>query len=219
MDTLNQLTPLVRVFFNVVQRIEREREMTSQPLIQLGQRTPRSRRNRSETVFSESQPTLTAAGRDDKPPAADLEQQSSQDLPSNQLSLQQRKKDEEEPPVKSKLPLPPPEDNTHDDEFEDEWTNMSLLTQFIGSPANTEPTAAGNVNNPDRKVNKLEGLKKEFLDHTDSLDRGQRHLEALDRAVTRRRIPARLRITIQPQVNTTNNLSKSIGLLCPTTDT
>lgn len=62
---------------------------------------------------------------------------------------------------------------------------MSLLTQFIDPPANAEPMAAGNVNDdPDQKVNKeLEGLKKQFLNHTDSLDRGQRHLEALDRAV------------------------------------
>ena len=186
--------------------------MTSQPLIPLGQRTPRSKRIRNETVYSESQPTLTAAGRDDKtPPAADPEeqQQSSQDLPSNQLSLQQRQEDEEEePPVKSKLPLSPPEDGTFDNEFEDEWTNMSLLTQFIGPPANAEPTAANNSNeDPDRKVRKeLEGLKKEFLNHTDALDRGQRHLEALDRAVSRCRIPAKLRITIQPHINTTNNL-------------
>ena len=185
--------------------------MTSQPQIPLGQRTPRSRRNRNETVFSKSQPTLTAAGRDDKiPPAADPEQQqSSQDLPSNQLSLQQRQEDEEEePPVKSKLPLPPPEDGTVDNEFEDEWTNMSLLTQFIGPPANAGPTTANNSNeDPDWKVHKeLEGLKKEFLNHTNALNRGQRHLEALDRAVSRCRIPAKLRITIQPQVNTTDNL-------------
>ena len=172
--------------------------MTSQPQIPLGQRTPRSRRNRNETVFSKSQPTLTAAGRDDKiPPAADPEQQqSSQDLPSNQ------------PLVKSKLSFSPPEDGTFDNEFEDEWTNMSLLTQFIGPPANAGPTTANNSNeDPDWKVHKeLEGLKKEFLNHTNALNRGQRHLEALDRAVSRCRIPAKLRITIQPQVNTTDNL-------------
>ena len=139
-------------------------------------------------------------------------------LPSNQQQLlsQQQHEDgqqewnnnnnevEEEPPVKSKLPLPPPdEDMTYDHEFEDEWMNMSILTQFIGpAAATTELSAATNINEDlDRQVNKaLEGLNKEFLSHTDSLDRGQQHLEALDRAVSRRWILARLRIMIQPQV-------------------
>ena len=119
--------------------------------------------------------------------------------------------DEEEPPVRSKLPLPPPEDNaTFDQEFKDEWTNMSILTQLIGPPTTAETLTAGNANasdDPDRQMNKeLEGLKKDFLNHTDFLDRGQQHLEALDRAVARRCILAKLHINIQPQVNTTNNL-------------
>ena len=76
----------------------------------------------------------------------------------------------------------------------------------------TEQSAATNISeDPDSQVNKaLEGLKKEFLSHTDSLDQGEQHLEALNQAVSRCRIPARLRITIQPQVNTTNNLSNQL---------
>ena len=176
--------------------------------------------NRQEAVYSnQTQPTLTATKRNDnsQPPAGDQNTEGNKyDFPSNQLLLQQRHdntetndNDEEEPPVRSKLPLPLPEDNaTFDQEFKDEWTNMSILTQFIGPPATAETLTAGNVkasDDPDRQMNKeLEGLKKDF--HTDFLNRGQQHLEVLDRAVTRRCILAKLRINIQPWVNTTNNL-------------
>ena len=163
------------------------KEMMSQPPIPLGQRTPKSRRNWQEAIYSnQTQPTLTAAKRNNtQPPAGDQSTEGNEyDLPSNQLLLQQwhdntktNDSDEEEPPVRSKLPVPPPEDNTtFDQEFEDEWMNMSLLIQFIGPPTTAEPLAAGNVNandDQDRQMNKeLEELKKEFLNHTDSLDRG-----------------------------------------------
>ena len=55
--------------------------------------------------------------------------------------------------MKSKLLLPlPDEDMTYDHEFEEEWMNMSILTQFIRPPAaTTEPLAATNINeDPDR---------------------------------------------------------------------
>ena len=112
--------------------------------------------------------------------------------------------------MKSKLP--PDENTTYDQEFEQEWSDISIMTQLIGpSTATTEQSVATNLNEDlDNQVNKtLDGLKKEFLSHTDLLDRGE-HLEALDRAVSRCRILARLRITIQPQANTTNNLSNQL---------
>ena len=132
-------------------------------------------------------------------------------ITSNQLQQQHEQSGddkEDKPPVRSKLPLPPPK-GTFDLKFEEEWTNMSILTQFIGPPttAGDNILAASNTEDPETKLkSKLDGLKKEFLNHTDFLDQGQQHLDALDRVVARHCIPAKLHINIQPQVNTTNNL-------------
>ena len=87
-----------------------------------------------------------------------------------------------------------------DEEFEEEWARMSILTQYIGPPQGAGPeTTEGEEGNKNLKT-ELKALKKDFLTQTDTLDRGQEHLEALDRAVAKCRIPARLQIIVQPQV-------------------
>ena len=77
---------------------------------------------------------------------------------------------------------------------------MSLLTQYIGPSTGAGPEIPEeDEGNSDLKT-ELETLNKDFLSQTDTLDWGQKHLEALDRAVAKRRILARLKITIQLQV-------------------
>ena len=78
---------------------------------------------------------------------------------------------------------------------------MSILTQYIGpGPTTREPTEDNREDDQQDIQLELEALHKDFLTQTDHLDRRQRHLEALDRAVSRCPITARLKINIQPQV-------------------
>ena len=77
---------------------------------------------------------------------------------------------------------------------------MSLLTQYIGPSTGAGPEIPEEDEGNNDLKTELETLKKDFLSQTDTLDWGQKHLEALDRAVAKRRILARLKITVQLQV-------------------
>ena len=117
-------------------------------------------------------------------------------LASNQL---QHEPQDNDAPGTSRTP-PPPE---VDEDFEQEWAQMSILTQYIGrqQPNNTtEQQRTEDEEEEDNMQTELAAQKTDFLTKTDTLDRGEKHLEALDRVVSRRRIPKRLQITIQPQV-------------------
>ena len=69
-------------------------------------------------------------------------------------------------------------------------------------PATREPTVPQDEETTKQELrSELDTtLRKDFLTQTNNLDRGKRHLEALNRAVSRSQIPAKLKINIQPQV-------------------
>ena len=174
--------------------------MASQELISSSNPKPKSQRtnpcgarrpNRQEAIFNplvDHSPT----GRSQNPNPE--EEDNDEPLASNQLHHQTTDRDE---PNHSQ---PPPTEQVLDEEFEEEWARMSILTQYIGPPQGAGPeTTEGEEGNNNLKT-ELKALKKDFLTQTDTLDRGQEHLEALDRAVAKCRIPARLQITVQPQV-------------------
>lgn len=80
-------------------------------------------------------------------------------LPSNQLHQQRQQEQHDEsdaePPFRSKLPLPPSKDNTYNQK---EWTNTSILTQYIGPPAtaaSNNTLAVSNVNTVDNPEQEL----------------------------------------------------------------
>ena len=81
---------------------------------------------------------------------------------------------------------------------------MSILTQYIGQQQLDNTAEQQRTEDPeedeDNIQTELSTLKTDFLTKTETLDRGEKHLKALDRVVSRRRIPKRLQITIQPQV-------------------
>ena len=151
------------------------------------------RSNRQEAVFGprvDHSPT----GRSQNP--NEEENDNDEPLASNQLNNQTAERDE---PNNSQPPAPA--EQVLDEEFEEEWARMSILTQYIGPPRGTGPgTTEEEEGSSNNLKTELDTLKRDFLTQTDTLDRGQKHLEALDRAVAKRRIPARLQITVQPQV-------------------
>lgn len=77
---------------------------------------------------------------------------------------------------------------------------MSLLTQYIG------PSGPGKTTQPDHCGTdtslqvELDNLKKAYMANTDEVDRGEKHLAALNRAAQKQQIPAGLQINLKPQV-------------------
>ena len=82
---------------------------------------------------------------------------------------------------------------------------MRFLTQYIGLPKTAEPYGAGpsdhhtppsttELSEPQKKIRSTTlKLKQVYKDKTDTLDRASNHLEALSKAVERRRTPAKLK--------------------------
>ena len=149
------------------------------------------RPNRQEAVFN---PPVhhSPTGQSQNPSTEDDEEP----LASKQLH---RQTDLDEPINSQPRLLEPPTEQELNEDFEEEWARMSLLTQYIGPPTEAGPETPEEEGNSDLKT-ELETLKKDFLSQTDTLDRGQKHLEALDRAVAKYCILARLQITIQPHI-------------------
>ena len=89
------------------------------------------------------------------------------------------------------------------DQLRQEFQDMGMLTQYIGQSSMAMP------NRPDNHTNSHETsiidtetkkLKELFLEKTDKLDKMQSHRAALNRAVARDKLPAKLRIQTKPIV-------------------
>lgn len=107
----------------------------------------------TQSVRGSSSSTGTGnCSHDQSPPPEDGNEEL--ELTSNQLMLEQQYGSRRRPdPVDNQLPgriadfepYPPPENDTYlaPDDFEEEWTQMSILTQYIG------PTEPKRVEEPD----------------------------------------------------------------------
>ena len=168
----------------------------SQPLFSQSPRPQRVRAakktTRQEVVYQPPPPN--------EPNRSETENDDEQPLASNQL--QHREPQNDDAPRTSTSQTPPPPEV--DEDFEQEWAQMSILTQYIGQQQLDNTAEQQRTEDPEEDEyniqTELSTLKTDFLTKTETLDRGEKHLEALDRVVSRRRIPKRLQITIQPQV-------------------
>ena len=89
------------------------------------------------------------------------------------------------------------------DQLRQEFQDMSMLTQYIGQTSIATPNRPGNHTNT-HEVNIVDAetkkLKELFLEKTDKLDKMQSNKDALNRAVARDKLPAKLRIQTRPIV-------------------
>ena len=112
----------------------------------------------------------------DNPRTADSET-TSEDSPSNQLARNQNE--------------------------EEEFEQLGLLTQYIGQPAKTDRSRATTSRDWLRQTElerEIDTFKERYLELIDVLDRASSHQEALSKAAARDRTPARLKIQIKPMV-------------------
>ena len=83
------------------------------------------------------------------------------------------------------------------DQLKKEFQDMGMLTQYIGQSSLTTPnrpssqTTSQEASNVDIEMKKIKEL---FLEKTDKLHKTQSHRDALNRAVTRDKLPAKPRI-------------------------
>lgn len=89
------------------------------------------------------------------------------------------------------------------DQLKQEFQDIGMLTQYIGQPSLTTPnrpssqTTSQEASTVDIEMKKIKEL---FLEKTDKLDKMQSHWDALNRAVARDKLPAKLRIQTKPIV-------------------
>ena len=92
------------------------------------------------------------------------------------------------------------------EQLKEEFQSLRLLTQYIGParkpPPSAPDAAASGSGGQDQTIQEMEArrLKDIFLEKTDRIDKMQSHHEALQRAVARDRIPAKLKIQAKPLV-------------------
>ena len=91
------------------------------------------------------------------------------------------------------------------EEEQDEFEQLGLLTQYIGQPPRTRNDRGRTSTSADwfkkTEIEKeLLSFKERYLKLTDTFDRASNNQEALSKAITRGRTPAKLRITIKPMV-------------------
>ena len=163
----------------------------------------RARKRRSESLFD---PLDAARARQHQDLSEDSEQEVDVPvtmLPSNQLA------DQTPPPAASQSLFDNLVDEAHHEDHEvqsedhhNEFDQLNLLTQYIGGPSETtvRRKEISPMGDEELKKAELAKLKQNYLELTDLIDRGESHLAALDRAIERKRIPAKLQITITPMV-------------------
>ena len=88
------------------------------------------------------------------------------------------------------------------DQLRQEFHDMGMLTQYIGQSSMTPNRPSNHTNSHETSIvdTETKKLKELFLDKTDKLDKMQSHRDALNRAVARDRLPAKLRIQTKPIV-------------------
>ena len=89
------------------------------------------------------------------------------------------------------------------DQLRQEFQDMGMLTQYIGQTSMATPSRPSNhTNNNETSIidTETKKLKELFLEKTDRLDKMQSHRDALNRAVARDKLPAKLRIQTKPIV-------------------
>ena len=98
--------------------------------------------------------------------------------------------DQTPPPATSQSLFNNHVDETHEDQSEDhddEFNQLNLLTQYIGGPSSSETTIHRREPSPvgDEELKKAElaKLKQNYLEQTDLIDRGESHLNTLDRVI------------------------------------
>ena len=89
------------------------------------------------------------------------------------------------------------------DQLRQEFQDMGMLTQYIGQSSmatQNRPNSHTNSHETNIVESETKKLKELFLEKTDKLDKMQSHRDALNRAVARDKLPAKLRIQTKPIV-------------------
>ena len=100
------------------------------------------------------------------------------------------------------IPLTQKQPNA-DDNSEDEFDDGGLLTQFLG-PSKLSKRRSSTTADKLFQL-ELEKLHEKYLRDTETLDRAKAHLDSLQKAADRGRIPAKMTINIKPLVINKDN--------------
>ena len=89
-----------------------------------------------------------------------------------------------------------------DEEHEYDIDNLGLLTQYIGPRPSHQKTSTTNTEDQPTELieREMKAFKEKYAQETHSLDRACNHWEALKAAQAKNKIPAKLQITVKPQV-------------------
>ena len=95
----------------------------------------------------------------------------------------------------------PPEEGSQEDAEKDDLENWGILTQYIGPSTKPKDHHHQDDDNNRKELaarKELDSFKQQYTQDSDLRDRARNHLESLNRAVQRGRMPKGLLVDIQP---------------------